>query len=223
MALGAAALGLLGREAAAVVARRPASPRRPAPVDPHLRRAWPRRGRGRCAAPPAPCGRRAARPPEPARPPVDLDARRRPRASPAAPARSARAGSRPAVLEVRRVDLDEQGAQAAHALARAVRGRAQCRRVGRRSARSARAARPSAMPARSWTTPSCRSAAIRRRSASERLDRAQQQRLALALVLASRRASDSASGSCSSHSSRRAASSAGANDARCRAHRRRPS
>ena len=82
--------------------------------------------------------------------------------------RSLQRGLEPGRLQARRVDLHQQRAQVAHALAQA-RDRRRAAPPPRRrrrgaSASSASGASPNATPARSCTTPSCRSAAIRRRS-----------------------------------------------------------
>ena len=127
-----------------------------------------RRASRRCAAPPARSGTTAPR-----RPPaassassassVVVDA-----AGAERPGEIAQRRHQPGLVQARRVDVDQQRTQRAHAR------RAPARRPSQR--RRARRGRPRARlpptasrrrPTRSCTTPSCRSAAIRRRSSSD--------------------------------------------------------
>ena len=181
---------------AALALRRGANPRPssattsrvtpPAParhVDAHESRAA--RALARCAAPRARRGRRARRAPS-ARRGRRRRARSRCRRPSSGLSRSPSAASQAGRLEVRRVDLDEQRAQVAHALAQPRdRGAQRARPPSaspRRSASSASGARPNATPARSCTTPSCRSAAIRRRSWADASTALLEQLLALAVA-----------------------------------------
>ena len=161
VALLAAALALVGREALAVVGDDEPRQSRLGPGDVDAHACRPRRTSGRCAAPRARRGRPARRCPRRAPP------RRRRAARSRCPSASQRAqqvaerGLQPGRLQARRVDLDEQRAQVPHALAQGRCAPLQHARLARRRrgarASSASGASPKATPARSWTTPSCRS------------------------------------------------------------------
>ena len=129
------------------------------------RRRPPGRAARRCAAPRRPRGRRAARPPRSGRGRVDrelgLEA-----AGPQRREEVVERGLEPARAQVRRVDLDEQRAEPPHGVTRPRGGGSASRASGEASV-SAAALSEYEIPARSWTGPSWRSAAIRRRSSAD--------------------------------------------------------
>ena len=146
------------------------STRSPSVDDADVGRAARRRDGRRCGSPRAPSRTAAAR----------WRARAAGRATPRASTHALRLQRRQEVaqgrleadgVKVRRVDVDQQrlasGARRAGPRRQRDRGSRTTRPTPRAVARSAAAARLNERPARSWTTPSWRSEAIRRRSASD--------------------------------------------------------
>ena len=142
------------------------------PVHVDLERAWRARAGWRCGRPPGPPARPAATVSSGTWP---MSSTRAPcvsiRAAAAGAVRSVRAAGEPVGVQVGRVDRHQQRPQRPSGCVRSDVRRRCCEVVAyaRRARRSSRptAVSENAVPARSWTTPSWRSRAIRRRSASE--------------------------------------------------------